>query len=194
MNFDIALKTYYRSRNCDPPRLDYNTLFKGVVNKIPNVDFLKAFIFAPEPDPFLMKDPMLLSYYKWIQGLKSSKYIDVIEGRYLGRPVNEAIPMDITDRNTYYKEEKGTDINLAIHALVKAYSNSYDVAYIMSADTDYISVYKQLKNLGKIVVLVVVKGQQFGKITPEVDDFVLLDDYFFSNHIRKPKNMIATID
>ena len=51
-------------------------------------------------------------------------------------------------------------------------------------DTDYISLYKQLKSLGKIVVVVAIKGQSLGKITPEVDDYLFLDESFFSLHLR----------
>lgn len=187
MNFDIALRGLCKSIGQEPARLDYNTLFRGVVSKIHNVDYLKTLIFAPEPDEFLMQDTYLLGYYKWIQSLKNVKYLDVILGRYIGRPVSEDIPMDIKDKRTYFKDEKGTDLNLAIHALIKAHSNSYDVAFVMSADTDYISLYRQLKTLGKIVIAVVVKGQVFGKVISEVDDFVVLDENFFSQHIRAPK-------
>lgn len=53
MNFDISLQTYYRNLGKPTPKLDYNKLFRGVVKRVPNVDFLKAFIFAPKPDTFL---------------------------------------------------------------------------------------------------------------------------------------------
>ena len=131
-----------------------------------------------------MEDERLSKYYKWVQGFKSSKYIDVVEGRYIARPVDPSSQMDINDHKTYYKVEKGTDINLAVHALTKAYYDAYDVAFIMSADTDYLTVYKQLKNMGKIVVVVIVKGQNLGKLRPEVDDFLMLDKPFFSQHLR----------
>jgi len=185
MNFNIAMQNLYISNKKQAPKLDYNTLFEGVVKQKPNIDYIKTFIFAPTPDDFLMNDENLKGYYKWVQGFKSTKYIDVIEGRYIARQVNPTVPMDINDRNTYYKVEKGTDINLSTHALVKAHFNTYDIAFVMSADTDYISVYKQLKNIGKLVILVTVKGQQFNKIRPEVDDFIILDMDFFNKHIRK---------
>jgi len=138
MNFNISVNDYYRNTLQLPsPKLDYNTVFRGIVQMIPNVDFLKAIIFAPEPDNFLMQDPYLLGYYKWVQGLKSAKYIDVVEGRYLARPVTDGTKMDISDKTTYYKVEKGTDINLALHAVSKAQNNAYDVAFVLSADTDY---------------------------------------------------------
>ncbi len=187
MNFDIALQTLYKSVSEETPKLDYNKLFRGVVELLPNTEYMKTLIFAPEPDEFLKTDPMLLGYYKWIQGLKNSKYIDIIEGRYIARPVSSDAPMDINDHHTYYKVEKGTDINLAIHALVKAQSNAYDVAFIMSADTDYISVYRQLKNIGKIVIAVAVQGQGLGKVIPEADDFIILNKPFFDRFPRKQK-------
>ncbi len=185
MNFDISFKSYYHYLGKPAPKLDYNVLFRKVTELVPGVDYLKTFIFAPKPDDFLMKDPKLSGYYKWISGQASSKYIDVIEGRYIARPVNgDTSSMNINDHSTYYKVEKGTDINLAIHALSKAHFNSYDVAFVMSGDTDYISVYKQLRNIGKIVVVVGIKGQNLGKITPEVDDFKFIDDAFFQNCLR----------
>jgi uncharacterized LabA/DUF88 family protein len=185
MNFDIALQAYYKTLSKPTPKLDYNNFFKCVVSVLPNIDFLKAFIFAPKPDNFLMQDKNLASYYKWVSGFANAKYTDVVEGRYIARPTDENIPMDIGTRSTYYKVEKGTDINLAIHALSKAYYNSYDIAFIMSGDTDYISLYKQLKSIGKIVVVVALYGQQLGKVIPEVDDFIILKEDFFNNCLRK---------
>ena len=190
MNFNIALSDYYSTFGKKAPNLDYNTIFRGIVSKISNVSYTKTTIFAPEPDSFLMKDTYLYGYYKWVQGMKNAKYLDVVEGRYIGRPTIDTASMDITDKSTYYKVEKGTDINLAIHAITKAYNNAYDVAFILSADTDYISLYRQLKNMGKIVVVVAVQGQRLGKVIPEVDDYIILDDTFFSQYIRKPKQIV----
>lgn len=185
MNFNIALTDYYAVFSRHAPSLDYNTVFKDVMAMRHDISFTKTLIFAPEPDKFLMGDTYLSGYYKWIQGMKNARYLDVIEGRYIGRPVSEDTSMDISDKKTYYKVEKGTDINLAIHAITKAYNNAYDVAFVFSADTDYISLYRQLKIMGKIVVAVAVKGQQLKKVIPEVDDYIILDDLFFSKHIRK---------
>lgn len=184
MNFNIALGDYYSSLGKKAPNLDYNTIFRGVVSLVPNISYTKATVFAPEPDSFLMNDPYLAGYYRWIQGMKNAKYLDVVEGRYIGRPVTDVASMNIADKSTYYKVEKGTDINLAIHAITKAYNNAYDVAFVVSADTDYISLYRQLKSIGKLVVTVAVKNQKLGKVIPEVDDYIILDESFFSQHIR----------
>ena len=185
MNFNIAVSSYYNRLEKKSPDLDYNTIFRGIVSKIPNVNYTKTLIFAPKPDRFLMADKKLQGDYKWVQGMKSAKYLDVVTGRYIARPIDPSVPMDINDHSTYYKVEKGTDINLAIHALTKAHNNAYDIAFVVSADTDYISLYRQLKSIGKLVVVVAVKGQSLGNVIPEVDDYIMLDDKFFQQHIRK---------
>lgn len=184
MNFNIALGDLYTSLGKKTPNLDYNKVFRGIVSLVPNISYTKTTIFSPEPDSFLMQDAYLHGYYKWVQGMKNAKYLDVVEGRYIGRPTGEMEDMKIDDKSTYYKVEKGTDINLAIHALTKAYNNAYDVAFVMSADTDYINLYRQLKSIGKIVVAVAVKGQKLGKVIPEVDDSLILDEGFFSQYLR----------
>lgn len=181
MNFDIALQKYYKSLNKPTIKLDYNKLFRNVCAQISNVDFLKGFIFVPKPDEFLMKDKYLENYYNWVIGMKNAPYTDVVEGRYVARPVNENISMEIGNKSTYYKVEKGTDINLAVHAISKAFYNSYDIAFFLSADTDYIKVYEVLKSIGKITVVVGVKGQNVNSIRPMVDNVLILDEEFFDN-------------
>lgn len=185
MNFDIALRKYYKSIGKPTIKLDYNKLFQNVCKKIPNVDFLKGFIFVPKPDEFLMKDANLERYYNWVIGMKNAPYTDVIEGRYVARAVDEAVPMQIDQKNTYYKVEKGTDINLAVHAISKAFYNSYDIAFFLSADTDYIKVYEVLKSIGKIAVVVGVKGQNINSIRGIVDNTIILDEDFFAKCKRE---------
>ena len=192
LNFEIAVTEYYKNLGTNAPKLDYNILFKKIVQLRSNVSYTKSFIFAPKPDEFLLKDTKNNSYYQWITGLNTSKYIDVIEGRYVARPTSDK-SMDINDSSTYYKIEKGTDLNLAVHALSKAFNNAYDVAFIMSADTDYISLYKHLKMLGKIVIVVAIQGQSLKFVKPEVDDFIFLDSKFFSSCIRHARKSKLTV-
>jgi len=184
MNFNIAVQDYYnKTHKQQSPRLDYNTIFEAIV-RMKNAAYMKTVIFSPTPDNFLMGDKSLLGFYKWTQGIKNAKYIDVVEGRYIARPTDPEKEMTMDDRSSYYKVEKGTDINLALHAMVKAQNNAYDVAFIVSGDSDYISLYQQLKALGKIVIVVAVYGQSLSKVIPEVDDYIMLKDDFFKNHLR----------
>lgn len=186
MNFNIAVQSYYSYLGKQIPKLDFYYMYKEVAQLVPDVSYLKTLIFAPRPDDFLMQDRKLANSYKWVQGMASVRYIDVIEGSYLARPTegNTMATMNIADHKTYYKVEKGTDVNLAMHALSKAYTNAYDVAIIMSGDTDYVNLYRQLKSIGKLVVVVAVRGQNLCKIIPEVDEYRYLDEDFFERCTR----------
>ena len=93
--------------------------------------------------------------------------------------------MDISDRTTYSVSEKGTDLNLGLYALSGAFHNSYDIAFVVSGDTDYISLYSQLKNYGKLVAVVTVDGQSHKTLIPYVDDYYTLKDDFFSKCLLK---------
>ena len=183
-NFDISLKKYYSDKGIDSPKLDYNKMFVDILKS--NSRFrsktilMKAMIFASKPDSFLMKILYHMNRYSWIKNLGLNSYTDLIEGKQVARQSNPTVPMNPSDKSTYYTVEKGTDLNLAVHALSKAYNNSYDIAYVMSGDTDYISLYRQLKMIGKIVILVLVEGQSQEKLQHEVDEIITLDKEFFN--------------
>lgn len=130
MNFNIAVNDYYRNLGKQSPKLDYGKMLCGVVMQKPGVDFLKSYIFVPKPDDFLMQDTNLSKYFKWVSGMSSAKYIDVVEGRYVARPTSTKDAMNISNHDSYYKVEKGTDLNLAIQALTKGFYNAYDIAFI----------------------------------------------------------------
>jgi uncharacterized LabA/DUF88 family protein len=47
--------------------------------------------------------------------------------------------------------EKGVDVKIAVDMVIGAYENNYDVAILVSSDTDLIPAIKQVRRLGKIV-------------------------------------------
>lgn len=173
------MQKYYKSLSKPTIKFDYNKLFRNVRTQISNIDFLKGFIFVPKPDEFLMKNKKLENYDKWVTGMKNLPYTDVIEGRYVARQVDENIPMEIDNKRTHYKVEKGTDINLAVHDISKAFYNSYNIAFFLSADTDYIKVYEVLKSIGKITAVVGVKGQNVNNTGPIADNTLILNEKYF---------------
>jgi len=177
MNFEIAVNDLYRRQGLFGPKLDYSVLPQQVAKLMPCVELVKTFLFVPKPDDFLMRSPSLKQTYEWAVSLKNMPFFDVIEGSYLSRPMDGRVK-DLADKTSYYKVEKGTDINMAAHALSKAYYNAYDVAFFLSADSDYISIYSILKNIGKLSVVVAVEGQFIDRIKPHVDSFYHIDQNF----------------
>ena len=93
--------------------------------------------------------------------------------------------MDINKKNTYYKVEKGTDINMAVNIITKAFHNSYDTAILITGDRDYAMVLEQLKIIGKLSVISAVKGQNISSIKQYADGSFIMDDTFFKTCARK---------
>ena len=132
MNFQIALSSLYNPES--PPRLDYNELPRQIVAAANTGELMKTILFIPKPDDFLMKDEGLEKYYLWAAGMKVQRNFDVVEGSHMARPTRPDVPMNIRDSDTYYKVEKGTDVNIAIYALRMAFFNAYDTAVFVSGD------------------------------------------------------------
>lgn len=70
--------------------------------------------------------------------------------------------------------EKGVDVRLAVEMIRLARSGAYDVAYLLSSDTDLVAAVEEVKSLGKKLCYVgIAKGQSFG-LTKASDDTRLL--------------------
>jgi len=76
---------------------------------------------------------------------KQQKYFDYLNkvkrlDLYLGR---------LEKRPNSHKVEKGVDVKLAIDLLSLAYHDIYDIAIIISNDSDFVPAIKEIQNLGK---------------------------------------------
>lgn len=54
----------------------------------------------------------------------------------------------------YKTEEKGSDVNLAVHLLNDAFNNRFDVAAVITNDTDLTEALKIVRDMGKTVGLI----------------------------------------
>jgi len=190
-NFNIALMTYYKRLGLPTARLDYNVLPQKLVERLPGEKniLVKTFLFAPKPDAFLMQDPRRKATYDWVNGLKNQKYFTVIEGNHLARPVNglEFTDMDINQPETFFVVEKGTDVNMAAHVITKGFLHAYDIAILVTGDSDYIPILDILNTIGKTTVSVGVRGQNLSRLREHSDDVMIIDDVFFDSCIRPLK-------
>lgn len=70
--------------------------------------------------------------------------------------------------------EKGVDVRLAVEMIRFARENIYDIAYLVSSDTDLVAAVEEVHSFNKKVVYIgVAKGQSFG-LTKITDDVRLL--------------------
>ena len=78
---------------------------------------------------------------KYIKALKSTG-VKIVLGKFKKKSTR----CKICKKRYYTREEKRTDVNIAIHLLQLAYEDSYDTAILMSGDTDLIPSITAMKN------------------------------------------------
>ena len=72
--------------------------------------------------------------------------------------------------------EKGVDVRIAVEMIRLAHKNKYDIAYLLSSDTDLVPAVEEVRSLNKQVYYVgTSKGQSFG-LTKASNDTILLRD------------------
>lgn len=178
-NFNISMHNYYKNNpQLNEPEITYPKLSQEIVKKIAvsNNVLVKTFLFAYKPCDDLFKLDFYKKYYDWLSGLKNKPYFEVVEGSQEIRQKVKSIPINIDDPTTFYTEEKGTDVNLAVHLLSKAYNSAYDVAVLVSGDTDYLSAIKEVYRLGKVVVLATLSKQNISKYKNFYDQHIIITD------------------
>lgn len=177
-NFQINKKSFLTDNKSDTFNIDFIKLATEVNERIAiKPTLVKTFLFAPKPCEQLInvKSGYYRQYYNWLCGMKNKSYFEVIEGTQEIRPISDSIPIDLNNYSTYTTKEKGTDVNVAVNMLSKAYHNAYDVAILISGDTDYIPVVKELHNLGKTVVLATLPNQNMKKYDEYKDAHIKID-------------------
>lgn len=184
-NFNIALKNHYTKRNTQLPSIDYSLIGSVINSYIPlNSEVIKTYVFAYKPSDELLQLEYYQKYYNWINNtLKKIPYLEVIEGRQEIRTIKDKT-FDINDSSTYTTEEKETDINLATHLVSKGFQNAYDIAILVSGDTDYVNVIKTLHNLGKIIVIAHFQHQNISKYDGVYDAEIILYDSILNKMIK----------
>ena len=182
-NFNINLKEHYRGKTFKP--INYWALGKAINEKIPfQSEVLKTYLFAYKPCEELMKIESYSIYYDWLTKLKKTPYLEIIEGRQELRTYDD-ITLDINNPKTYFTEEKETDINLATHMVAKGFQNAYDIAVLVSGDTDYIKVVETLHNIGKTVVIAHFKHQNVSRYDDICDANIVLYDSILDKAVNK---------
>ena len=87
---------------------------------------------------------------RFLHALRSIEYCEVILGRLVYR--------DSPHEHPYEPVEKGIDIKIATDMLVHAHRGSYDVAILVSGDTDFADAIQAVKDLGRHVEVVCSTG------------------------------------
>ena len=80
--------------------------------------------------------------------------------------------------------EKGVDVRLAVEMIRFARQDKYDIAYLISSDTDLVAAVEEVQAFGKNVCYIgIPKGQSFG-LSKVADDVRLLRPEEIENFLR----------
>lgn len=184
-NFNINLLEHYKGKQFKA--INYWALGRAINDIIPfHSEVIKTYLFAYKPCDELMKLDKYAKYYTWLTELRKTPYLEIIEGRQELRTY-EDIKLDINNPKTYRTEEKETDINLATHMLSKGFQNAYDIAILVSGDTDYIKVVETLHNIGKTVVIAHFPHQNVSRYDEICDANIVLYDKVLNKAENKKK-------
>jgi len=186
-NFNINLIKHYNGKNFKS--INYKNLSKELNAYVPlESEVIKTYLFAYKPCDELLQLESYKRYYEWLSGaMKHVPYLEVIEGRQDIHRI-KGVVFDINNADTYTTEEKETDINLATHMVAKGFQNAYDIAILVSGDTDYVNVVKTLHELGKIIVIAHFKHQNIQKYDGTYDAEIIMYDNILdksSNHKKQ---------
>lgn len=72
--------------------------------------------------------------------------------------------------------------------LAKGFQNAYDIAILVSGDTDYIKVVETLHNIGKTVVIAHFKHQSIVKYEGIIDANIVLYENILTNAFNHRNN------
>lgn len=157
---------YYRALKKTPHKwLNILSLAQGFLSPDDEIDLIRYFTARVSPragNPDAPRDQQL-----YLKALSTLKEIDVHYGRFLPRekwrPIVHPKWQPQVMVQIHDTEEKGSDVNLAVHMLNDGLTDRYDAALLMSQDTDLCECMKLVRDAGKVVGLVCLDGREPNK-------------------------------
>lgn len=167
---------YYRAVKNTPYKwLDFKSLFKKLLveyNEIIQIKYFTALISGKtNPQKPIRQQTYLRALQSFIPEIK------IYYGHFLTHEVIAPLVQPINNRRTakiIKTEEKGSDVNIAVHLLNDAWLNNYDCAIIVSNDSDLTESMKLVKeyHASKILGLIMPGKGHPSKELMKHSDFV----------------------
>jgi uncharacterized LabA/DUF88 family protein len=140
--------------------LDFNTLFQHLLspkNQIISIKYFTALVSGKfDPDQPIRQKTFLRAIQKYIPQLS------IYYGHFLSHEV--FAPLAKPEKNKRFvriikTEEKGSDVNLAIHVLNDAWLDLYDCAVIVSNDSDLAESLRLVKEQHNKIIGLITPGK-----------------------------------
>ena len=141
-------------------------------DEINQIKYFTARVSARPRDP---DQPIRQATY--FRALETIDNLEIIEGRFLTKPVEMPLASNPKKMATVIKtEEKGSDVNLAVHMLRDGFNSEYELAVMVSNDSDLLEPMRIVQNELKLPV---------GLVNPQKKaSFHLKQEAHFIKHIR----------
>ncbi len=98
--------------------------------------------------------------------------VEIIYGHFLSHPAMRPCAPPATGwANVLLTEEKGTDVNLAVHLLNDAWLNKYDCAVVVSNDSDLAEAMRLAKEQSKLIGWMVTGKQHPSQVLAKIAHF-----------------------
>ncbi|EMN89439.1 NYN domain protein [Leptospira weilii str. UI 13098] len=107
---------------------------------------LKIKYYTAEVKPRQNDNGPLNRQQNYIKALKTNPNFEVYYGHFLSHTVKMKLADSPGFANVIKTEEKGSDVNLATHMLYDACKNEYDVAVLISGDSDLLEPVRIIRN------------------------------------------------
>jgi len=138
---------YYRAVKKTPYKwLDFKSLFEKLLSKNNEIIQIKYFTALVSGKTNLQKPIKQQTYLRALRSFIPE--IKIYYGHFLTHEVIAPLAQPINNQKTakiIKTEEKGSDVNIAVHLLNDAWLNNYDCAIIVSNDSDLAESMKLVK-------------------------------------------------
>src|SRR5690606_13178470 len=134
-----AFNLYYGAlRNTPHKWLDIDALCRKLLSKSNSIEHIHYFTAPVSARPTDLAQPQRQQLY--LRALRTIPHLSITNGRFLSRPVRMPAanprPGQPKTVEVMKTEEKGSDVNLASTLLIEGFLDLYDVAVVVSNDSD----------------------------------------------------------
>lgn len=144
---------YYGAVRYSPYKwLDVNKLVQNYLKSalIIRTKYFTARVAARSADPSQTTRQQI-----YLQALQTIPNLDIIEGNFQTTKALLPSAEDPSKHHSVMKtEEKGSDVNLAVHMMYDAFKNNFDQAVLISNDSDLSEAVRLVTSLGKKVIVI----------------------------------------
>ena len=166
---------YYRALKRTPYKwLNILELAKDLLDPEDTIDMVRYFTARVSPRAGNAEAPRHQQLY--LNAISTLPEVEIHYGRFLPkdkwRPIAHPTWEPKVMVQVHDTEEKGSDVNLAVHMLNDGLKGQYDAALLMSQDTDLCEPMRMVQENGQIIGLVCLDGRQPNKRLKKHASFV----------------------